>query len=140
MLIYYPNLTKIAIYQNNMSKDFYGWKFFKQLLRENFNIRWVSFKGANLNDKLFEGIILGMTLKRIRYLNLSKNRITNKGLYFLNKFLMKNQTLLILDLSYNQYVTNEGIKLITNALKMHPNINKVDLSHMKIQREWALYC
>ena len=74
-----------------------------------------------------------MTLKRIRYLNLSKNRITNKGLYFLNKFLMKNQTLLILDLSYNQYVTNEGIKLITNALKMHPNINKVDLSHMKIK-------
>ena len=133
MLIYYPNLTKIAIYQNNMSKDFSGWKYFKQLLRVNFNIRWVSFKGANLNDKLFEGIILGMTLKRIRYLNLSKNRITNKGLYFLNKFLMKNQTLLILDLSYNQYVTNEGIKLITNALKMHPNINKVDLSHMKIK-------
>jgi hypothetical protein len=65
MLIYYPNLTKIAIYQNIMSKDFSGWKFFKQLLRENFNIRWVSFKGANLNDKLFEGIILGMTLKRI---------------------------------------------------------------------------
>ena len=31
---------------------------------------------------------------------------------------MKNQTLLILDLSYNQNVTNEGIKLITNALKM----------------------
>jgi len=133
MLSYYKNLFKISIYKNNMSYDFSGWKYFKQLVRENFNIRWVSFKGANLNDKLFESIIMGMTLKRIRYLNLSKNKITNKGLYFLNKFLMKNQTLLILDLSYNQNVTNEGIKLITNALKMHPNIYKVDLSYMPIK-------
>ena len=50
------------------------------------------FKDANLNEQLFEGVILGMTLKRIRYLNLRRNKITNKGLYFLNKFLMKNQT------------------------------------------------
>ena len=133
MLSYYKNLFKISIYKNNMSYDFSGWKYFKQLVRENFNIRWVSFKGANLDDKLFESIIMGMTLKRIRYLNLSKNKITNKGLYFLNKFLMKNQTLLILDLSYNQNVTNEGIKLITNALKMHPNIYKVDFSYMRIK-------
>ena len=133
MLSYYKNLFKISIYKNNMSYDFSGWKYFKQLVRENFNIRWVSFKGANLNDILFESIIMGMTLKRIRYLNLSKNKITNKGLYFLNKFLMKNQTLLILDLSYNQNVTNEGIKLITNALKMHPNIYKVDFSYMRIK-------
>ena len=133
MLSYYSDLLKISIGQNNVSNDYIGWKFIKQLVKENFNIRWVSFKDANLNDSLFEGIIMGMTLKRIRYLNLSKNKITNKGLYFLNKFLMKNQTLLILDLSYNQHVTSEGIKLITNALKMHPNINKVNFSHMRIK-------
>ena len=133
MLSFYKNLLKISINKNNMNYNFSGWKYFKQLVRENFNIRWVSFKGANLNDKLFESIIMGMTLKRIRYLNLSRNKITNKGLYFLNKFLMKNQTLLILDLSYNQNVTNEGIKLITNALKMHPNIKKVDFSNMRIK-------
>jgi hypothetical protein len=133
MLFFYPNLKKIAIYENETKLEFPGWKYLKQLLKENFNIRWVSFKGANLNDTLFEDIILGMTLKRIRYLNLSRNRITNKGLYFLNKFLMKNQTLLILDLSHNYYVNSEGIKLITNALKMHPNIKKVDLSYMKIK-------
>ena len=133
MLFFYPNLKKIAVYENETKLEFPGWKYLKQLLKENFNIRWVSFKGANLNDTLFEDIILGMTLKRIRYLNLSRNRITNKGLYFLNKFLMKNQTLLILDLSHNYYVNSEGIKLITNALKMHPNIKKVDLSYMKIK-------
>jgi len=133
MLSYYPDLLKIAIYHNDMDNDFTGWKFFRQLFRENFNIRWVSFKGANLNDQIFADIIMGMTLKRIRYLNLSKNRITNKGLYFLNKFLMKNQTLLILDLSNNGNVNSEGIKSITNALKMHPNINKLDLSNMRIK-------
>ena len=132
MLSFYKYLLKLSVYDNN-DMDFSVWKFFKQLVRDNFNIRWISFRGANLNDDLFGGIIMGMTLKRIRYLNLSKNKITNKGLYFLNKFLMKNQTLLILDLSYNQNVTNEGIKLITNALKMHPNINKVDLSYMRLK-------
>ena len=121
--------SKLAIYKNNMSSDFSGWKYFRQILKENFSLRWVSFKDAGFNDKIFEQIISGMTLKRIRYLNISKNNITNKGMYFLNKFLMKNQTLLILDMSNNRNVTTEGIKLIANALKMHPNISKIILSN-----------
>ena len=120
---------KLAIYKNNVSPDCVGWKFFKQILKENFNLRWVSFRDAGFNDKIFEDIISGMTLKRIRYLNISRNKITNKGMYFLNKFLMKNQTLLILDMSNNKNVTCEGIKLIANALKMHPNITKINLSN-----------
>ena len=120
---------KLAIYKNNASSDFMGWKFLRQLLKENFSLRWVSFKNAGFNDKIFEIIISGMTLKRIRYLNISRNKITNKGMYFMNKFLMKNQTLLILDMSNNQNVTSEGIKLIANALKMHPNITKINLSN-----------
>ena len=123
------NFLKLAIYKNNVSSDFMGWKFFRQLLKENFNLRWVSFKSAGFNDKIFEEIISGMTLKRIRYLNISTNKITNKGMYFLNKFLMKNQTLLILDMSNNKNVTYEGIRLIANALKMHPNITKINLSN-----------
>ena len=123
------NLLKLAIYKNNVSSDFTGWKFFRQILKENFTLRWVSFRNAGFNDKIFEDLISGMTLKRIRYLNISRNRITNKGMYFLNKFLMKNQTLLILDMSNNQNVTSEGIKLIANALKMHPNITKINLSN-----------
>ena len=120
---------KLSIYKNNISSDFSGWKFFRQILKENFSLRWVSFRDAGFNDKIFEQIISGMTLKRIRYLNISKNHITNKGMYFLNKFLMKNQTLLILDMSNNHNVTTEGIKLIANALKMHPNISKIILSN-----------
>ena len=37
--------------------------------------------------------------------------------------------LLILDMSDNHNVTVEGIKLISNALKMHPNITKIT-SHL----------
>jgi len=120
---------KLAIYKNNISPDFMGWKFLRQLLRENFNLRWVSFKNAGFNDKIFEEILSGMILKRIRYLNISRNKITNKGMYALKNFLMKNQTLLILDMSNNKNVTYEGIKLIANALKMHPNITQVNLSN-----------
>ena len=120
---------KLCIYKNNISPDFSGWKYFRQILKENFSLRWVSFRDAGFTDKIFEQIISGMTLKRIRYLNISKNNITNKGMYFLNKFLMKNQTLLILDMSNNHNVTVEGIKLIANALKMHPNISKIILSN-----------
>ena len=120
---------KLAIYKNNISPDFIGWKFLRQLLKENFNLRWVSFKNAGFNDKIFEEVISGMTLKRIRYLNISRNKITNKGMYILKNFLMKNQTLLILDMSNNNNVTCEGIRLIANALKMHPNITQVNLSN-----------
>ena len=123
------NFLKLSIYKNNINSDFSGWKFFRQILKENFSLRWVSFKDAGFNDKIFEQIISGMTLKRIRYLNISKNNITNKGMYFLNKFLVKNQTLLILDMSNNKNMTTEGIKLIANALKMHPNISKIILSN-----------
>ena len=121
--------SKLAIYKNNVGSDFFGLKYFRQILKENFNLRWISFRNAGFNDKIFEDIISGMILKRIRYLNISSNKITNKGMYFLNKFLMKNQTLLILDMSNNQNVTAEGIKLIANALKMHPNITKINMSN-----------
>ena len=123
---------KLSIYKNKIASDFSGWKYFRQILKENFSLRWVSFRDAGFNDKIFEQIISGMTLKRIRYLNISRNKITNKGMYFLNKFLMKNQTLLILDMSDNHNVTVEGIKLISNALKMHPNISKIILSNNKL--------
>ena len=132
MLVKYEDLKKIYFSNNDIDMNFIGWKFLKQLFRENFNIRWVSFKNSNLNDNVFEILISALLLKRIRYLNLSNNNITNKSMYLLNKFLIKNQTLSILDMSHNQYVDTDGIKLILNALKLHPNICKLDFSYMNI--------
>ena len=132
MLVKYDDLKKIYFSNNETDMNFIGWKFLKQLFRENFNIRWVSFKNSNLNDNVLEIIISSMLLKRIRYLNLSNNNITNKSMYILNKFLIKNQTLSILDMSHNINIDIDGIKLILNALKLHPNICKLDLSYMNI--------
>ena len=132
MLVKYEDLKKIYFSNNDIDMNFIGWKLLKQLFRENFNIRWVSFKNSYLNDNVFEIIISALLLKRIRYLNLSNNNMTNKSMYLLNKFLIKNQTLSILDMSHNKNIDTEGIKLILNALKLHPNICKLDLSYMNI--------
>ena len=133
MLTNYKNLIQIKFYQNpNSPIDFGGWKFLRKLFSENFNIRWVSLKNGGLNDKLVEVITSSMILKRIRYLNLSNNKITNKAMYHLNKFLIKNQTLSVLYMSNNPNITIEGIKFITNALQMHPNIIKLDISNMNL--------
>ena len=134
MLTSYENLKQIKIYQNpDVSTNFTGWKFLGKLFAENYNIRWVSFKNGNLDDKYMETIISSMLLKRIRYLNITNNNITNKVMYHLNKFLMKNQTLSALYMSNNKNITKEGIKLITSALKMHPNILKLNISSMNLE-------
>ena len=130
MLTKYDDLKKIYFSKN---EHFLSWKFLKQLFRENFNIRWVSFKDSKLNDHIFENIISALFLKRVRYLNFSKNNISNKGIYSLNTFLIKNQTLSVLNLSYNPNINKDGIKLILNSLKLHPNIYKLDISYMPIE-------
>ena len=130
MLVKYEDLKKIHFSKNDTY--FVGWKFLKQLFRENFNIRWINFNNSNLNDNNFEMIISSLLLKRIRYLNFSYNNITNKSMYLLNTFLIKNQTLTILNLSHNSDINKDGIKMILNSLKLHPNIYKLDLSYMQL--------
>ena len=132
MLVKYEDLKKIYFNNNDTDMNFNTWKILKQLLRENFNIRWISFKNSNLNDTIFEMVISSLLLKRIRYLNISNNNITNMSMYILNTFLIKNQTLSILDMSNNQKINTVGIKLILKALKLHPNIYKLDISYMNL--------
>ena len=130
MLVNYEDLKKICFSKNDT--NIIGWKFLKQLFRENFNIRWINFNNSNLIDNNFEIIISSLLLKRIRYLNFANNNITNKSMYLLNTFLIKNQTLTTLNLSHNSHINKDGIKMILNSLKLHPNIYKLDLSHMQL--------
>ena len=134
MLSNYKNLIQIKINKSpNLSSNFLGWKFFQKLFSGNFSIRWVSLKDSLLGDKETGIIISSMLLKRIRYLNISNNSISNKAMYYLSKFLIKNQTLSILCMSKNKNITVEGIKPIAKALQMHPNIIKLDVSHMDLK-------
>ena len=133
MLVKYEDLLKIFFVNNVIEENFVGWKFLKQLFRENFNIRYISFKNSNLTDKTFEIIISSLLTKRIRYLNLANNKITNAGMNILNQFLIKNNTLSVLNMSNNKEINRYGIKLILNSLKLHPNILKLDLSYMQLE-------
>ena len=96
MITNYKNLIQIKFGQNiNNSSNSYNllfWKYLKKIFQENFSIRWVSLKESSLDDNVTEIFLSSLLMKRIRYLNLSNNKITNKAMYFLNKFLIKNQT------------------------------------------------
>ena len=137
MIINYKNLTQIKFGQNlnnsSIPNNLIFWKYLKKLFRENFNIRWVSLTSSSLDDNIIDIFLSSLLMKRIRYLNLSKNNLENKAMYFLNKFLIKNQTLSFLYLNNNKNITVEGIKLITNALQMHPNLLKLDISNISLE-------
>ena len=137
MVICYKNLIQIKFdkgLNDSLSyKNLIFWKYLKKLFQENFNIRWISLKQSDLDDNIMEIFLSSLLMKRIRYLNISNNQITNKSMYFLNKFLIKNQTLSYLYMNNNPNITIEGIRLITTALQMHPNISKLDISNINLE-------
>ena len=137
MITNYKNLTQIKFGQNlntsSNSNNLIFWKYIKKLFQENFNISWVSLKNSSLDDNIIDIFLSSLLMKRIRYLNLSDNKLTNKAMYFLNKFLIKNQTLSVLYMNKNINITVEGLRLITNALQMHPNILKFDISNIYLE-------
>ena len=137
MVICYKNLIQIKFdkgMNDSLSyKNLIFWKYLKKLFQENFNIRWISLKQSDLDDNIMEIFLSSLLMKRIRYLNISNNQITNKSMYFLNKFLIKNQTLSYLYMNNNPNITIEGIRLITTALQMHPNISKLDISNINLE-------
>ena len=137
MVICYKNLIQIKFdkgMNDSLSyKNLIFWKNLKKLFQENFNIRWISLKQSDLDDNIMEIFLSSLLMKRIRYLNISNNQITNKSMYFLSKFLIKNQTLSYLYMNNNPNITIEGIRLITTALQMHPNISKLDISNINLE-------
>jgi hypothetical protein len=137
MITNYKNLTQIKFGPNvnnsTIPNNLIFWKYLKKLFQENFNIFWVSLKNSNLDDNIIDIFLSSLLMKRIRYLNISNNNLTNKAMYFLNKFLIKNQTLSVLYMNKNFNITVEGLRLITNALQMHPNILKLDISNIYLE-------
>ena len=137
MIINYKNLKQIKFCENlnnsSIQNNLIFWKYLKKLFQENFNISWVSLKNSSLDDNIIEIFLSSLLMKRIRYLNISDNKLTNKAMYFLNKFLIKNQTLAVLYMNKNIDITVEGLRLVTNAFQMHPNILKLDISHINLE-------
>ena len=137
MITNYKNLTQIKfgpkINNSSIPNNLIFWKYLKKLFQENFNISWVSLKNSDLDDNIIDIFLSSLLMKRIRYLNICNNNLTNKAMYFLNKFLIKNQTLSVLYLNKNINITVDGLRLVTNALQMHPNIIKLDISNIHLE-------
>ena len=137
MITNYKNLTQIKFGKNlnnsSIPNNLIFWKYLKKLFQENFNISWVSLKNSGLDDNIIDIFLSSLLMKRIRYLNISNNKLTNKAMYFLNKFLIKNQTLSVLYINNNINITVDGLRLVTNALQMHPNILKLDISNIYLE-------
>jgi hypothetical protein len=134
MLSSYNNLTKIEVHQNNTSKDFKGWKYLVSLCKNNFNIRWISFKDADLGSNVIIKVLDALNRKRVRILNLRNNNLSNDIMYNLNTFLLNNQTITDLDLSDNSYINTWGLKMAISGLKSHPNLKILNLSNINLNK------
>ena len=135
MLTPYKSLQKFSFYLSQMKEPnkFKGWKYLQKLFLDNFSIRWVSFRNSSLTDNALRIILDGLCIRRVRYLDLSHNKLTDSGMYILCKFLIKNQTLQRLYINRNPYITCDGIKAVVSALKDHPNIHTLNLSNLSIK-------
>ena len=105
-----------------------------ELFEKNFHIRNIVLHNCSLADGYINDLMLAISDKRIRYLNLSKNAITVEGGTLISEFLLVNKTIQELNLSYNDNVNfkAEGIKYIVRSLVECPNLRLIDFSGMNL--------
>ena len=106
-----------------------------QLLEKNYNLRSLDLHNSNLQDNNLNNLMLAISDKRIRYLDLRKNNITAEGATVISElFLQTNKTLIKLNLSNNNKTLfkADGIKFIVKGLFESPCIKYVDFSGMSI--------
>ena len=106
-----------------------------QLLEKNYNLRSLDLHNCNLKDNNLNNIMLAISDKRIRYLDLRKNSITEEGASVISElFLQTNKTLVKFNLSNNDKsrFKAEGVKFIIKGLFPSPSIKYIDFSDMII--------
>jgi len=106
-----------------------------QLLEKNYNLRSIDLHNCNLRDNNLNNIMLAISDKRIRYLDLRKNSITEEGATVISElFLQTNKTLVKFNLSNNDKsrFKADGVKFIIKGLFPSPCIKYVDFSEMNI--------
>lgn len=96
------------------------------------------FNTPTLQQEMLAMYIAGLLLKNnksIETLNLSGNRINDKGVIFITSALKNNKTLKYLDLSDN-LITNKGVNSITSLiLNYKSSLEVLDLSNNNIDQE-----
>ena len=134
ILSIYPHLKRLSFCDLHLDKEFEGWENIIHLINENNKIRWLDFHKSNMNNYILDQICKVIENKRIRYLDLSENFISQDGCQNLGEFLGKNKTMQRLILNNNDLedFRKTGVGYICNPLALHPNIQLVDFSSMTI--------
>ena len=97
-------IKKFYFYDNNINADFEGWESISDFLENNYNVRYIDLQCSHIYDNHLNNLIRALTDKRIRSLNLSQNFITLEGVKIISSFLKNNKTLKKLDLSRNSQI------------------------------------
>ena len=138
-LIGYRKLKKFAFYYNNIPfpEDNKIWNYISKLINENFHIRWINLKYSCLNDTTIKLITTALKMKRIRFLDLTGNNLTDNSMKLLDKFLEENKTLKRLFLMRNKITTN-GLIILQHSIIEHPNLNTLGLSYLNLENSGDL--
>ena len=134
ILSLYPHLKRISFCDFHIDKDFEGWENIIHLINENNNIKWLDFHKSNMNNSILESICKIIEYKRIRYLDISENFISQEGAKYLGNFLHRNKTLQRLIINNNDLEDFKkiGVAYICEPLILHPNIQYLDFSSMSV--------
>ena len=136
ILIDYPFLIKFGFNNFHLEKDdsVKIWDSLFTLFNNNYNIRCIDLYDSSITDTIIESLSIIFEDKRIRYLNLSENYITENGAKYLSNFLYKNKTLQTLKLNNNdlRQFKHEGIDYIVQSLCNHPNIKILSFAYMTV--------
>ena len=95
------NIQNFSFYENNINSEFEGWDSISEFLDENYSIRYLDLHKNAITDNHLCDLIRSLCDKRIRILNLSDNNITLEGVKTISDFLKINKTLQKLNLSHN---------------------------------------
>ena len=138
-LIGYRKLKKFAFYYNNIPfpEDNKIWNYISKLINENFHIRWINLKYSCLNDTTIKLITTALKMKRIRFLDLTGNNLTDNSMKLLDKFLEENKTLKRLFLMRNKITTN-GLIILQHSIIEHSNLNTLGLSYLNLENSGDL--
>ena len=94
------NIQNFSFY-DNINSEFEGWDSISEFLDENYSIRYLDLHKNAITDNHLCDLIRSLCDKRIRILNLSENNITLEGVKYISDFLKINKTLQKLNLSHN---------------------------------------
>ena len=136
---YYHNLVRFIFTNNTITSSvFKGWNYIiKYIFQEGFNLQYVNLSNNSINDAAINMLLAALEYKRIRYLDISGNKISNKGMESVNNFLEKCISLNEFNISKNNF-SKTGLEVIANSINKHPNLFNLNLSENNLAESGQL--